>query len=57
MKLFDKLLCAWHGPAGRGGTLGLLASCSKSGEEVQLSTPLFAVGKPVEQHRAAGRLH
>jgi len=28
--------------------LGLLASCSKSGEEVQLSTPLFSVGKPVD---------
>ena len=29
-------------------TLSLLASCSKSGEEVQLSTPLFSVGKPVD---------
>ena len=28
--------------------LSLLASCSKTGEEVQLSTPPFSVGKPVD---------
>ena len=28
--------------------LGLLASCNKSSEEVQLSTPTFSIGKPVD---------
>ena len=34
--------------------LGLLAACNKSGEEVQLSTPAFSVGKPVDNTAPLG---
>ena len=34
--------------------LGLLAACNKSGEEVQLSTPAFSVGKPVNNSAPLG---
>lgn len=34
--------------------LGLLAACNKSSEEVQLSTPVFSVGKPVDNAAPIG---
>lgn len=34
--------------------LGLLAACNKSSEEVQLSTPAFSAGKPVDNSAPIG---